>query len=140
MKKKVRVNNDKIKKLVSEKLKKDGTFVHESKIDRAIRQYLQERKESLDPENAPENKGFSDKALKTFDDMASSLYDIVEDLMIIQAKEPDVLADDLPEMSSEEYIGQLVEQLEAIIEAIEHLRDFEPEEKDDNIDMDLDSD
>ena len=132
MKKKVRVNNDKIKKLVSEKLKKDGTFVHESKIDKAIKQYLQERKESLDPENAPENnqKGFSGKALKTFEDMASSLYDIVEDLMIIQTKEPDVLVETHPEeMYSESYIEQVVNQLELIIEAIEHLRDFEPEEE-----------
>jgi hypothetical protein len=134
MKKKVRFNNEKFKKLISEKLKKDGTFVHESKIDKAIKQYLKERKEDLDPENAPETKGFSDKALKAFGDMSSSLYDIVEDLMIIQTKEPDVLADDWPETSSEDYIGQVVDQLESIIEAIEHLRDFKPEKDDINLD------
>lgn len=127
--KKVRINNDKVKKLVSEKLEKDGTFVHETKIDKAIKEYLRERKENLDSEGAPEQQNvFSDKAKEAFNDMASALYDIVEDLMVIQTKEGDVLADDYTETSAEEYIGDLVNQIEAVIEAIEHLRDFEPEQ------------
>ena len=134
MKKRVRINNDKVKKLVSEKLKKDGTFVHESKIDRAIIEYLRERKENLDPENAPEQQNvFSQKAKEAFDDMASALYDIVEDLMVIQTKEGDVMADDYPEMLADEYINQLVNQIELVIEAVEHLRDFEPEQEDSEI-------
>jgi hypothetical protein len=133
MKKRVRINNDKVKKLVSEKLKKDGTFVHESKIDRAIIEYLRERKENLDIENTPEQQNvFSEKAKEAFDDMASALYDIVEDLMVIQTKEGDVMADDYPEMSADEYINQLVNQIELVIEAVEHLRDFEPEEQEDS--------
>lgn len=133
MKKRVRINNDKVKKLVSEKLKKDGTFVHESKIDKAIIEYLRERKENLDPENAPEQQNvFSEKAKEAFDDMASALYDIVEDLMVIQTKEGDVMADDYPEMSADEYINQLVNQIELVIEAVEHLRDFIPEEQEDS--------
>jgi len=132
MKKKVRVNNQKIKNLVSEKLKKDGTFVHESKIDKAIREYLQERKEGLDSDDMPKEKVFTEKAKKTFDDMASSLYDIVEDLMIIQTKEPDVLVESYPEeMYSETFIEQIVDQLELIIESLEYLRDVEPIEDED---------
>lgn len=133
MKKRVRINNDKVKKLVSEKLKKDGTFVHESKIDRAIIEYLRERKENLDPENAPEQQNvFSEKAKEAFDDMASALYDIVEDLMVIQTKEGDVMTDDYPEGYADEYINQLVNQIELVIEAVEHLRDFIPEEQEDS--------
>lgn len=134
MEKRVRINNDKVKKLVSEKLKQDGTFVHESKIDKAIKQYLNERKEGLDPENAPEyeEKKFSDRAKKSFGDMTKALYDIVEDLMIIQTKEPDVLVDIHPEeVYSEGYIEQVVNQLELIIEHLEYLEGFDPEDFED---------
>ena len=42
-------------------------------------------------------------------------------------KEGDVLVEDYPkEVLAEEYISELVNQMELIIEAIEHLRDFEP--------------
>lgn len=134
MKKRVRINNDRVKKLVSEKLKQDGTFVHESKIDKAIKQYLSERKEGLDPEDAPEyeEKNFSDRAKKSFGDMTKALYDIVEDLMIIQTKEPDVLVDVHPEeVYSEGYIEQVVNQLELIIEHLEYLEGFSPEDFED---------
>ena len=134
MKKRVRINNDKVKKLVSEKLKQGGTFVHESKIDKAIKQYLSERKEGLDPENAPEyeEKNFSDRAKKSFSYMTKSLYYIVEDLMIIQTKEPDVLVDMYPEeVYSEGYIEEVVNQLELIIEHLEYLEGFNPEDFED---------
>jgi hypothetical protein len=134
MKKRVRINNDKVKKLVSEKLKQGGTFVHESKIDKAIKQYLSERKEGLDPENAPEyeEKNFSDRARKSFSDMTKALYDIVEDLMIIQAKEPDVLVDMYPEeVYSEGYIEEVVNQLELIIEHLEYLEGLNQEDFED---------
>jgi hypothetical protein len=128
MKKRVRINNDKVKKLVNEKLKQDGTFVHESKIDKAIKQYLNERKEGLDPEDAPEyeEKNFSERVKKSFGDMNKALYDIVEDLMIIQTKEPDVLVDMYPEeVYSESYIGEVVNQLEIIIEHLEYLESLD---------------
>lgn len=128
MKKSVRINNDKVKKLVNEKLKQDGTFVHESKIDKAIKQYLNERKEGLDPEDAPEyeEKNFSERVKKSFGDMNKALYDIVEDLMIIQTKEPDVLVDMYPEeVYSESYIGEVVNQLEIIIEHLEYLESLD---------------
>jgi hypothetical protein len=128
MKKSVRINNDKVKKLVNEKLKQDGTFVHESKIDKAIRQYLNERKEGLDPEDTPEyeEKNFSERVKKSFGDMNKALYDIVEDLMIIQTKEPDVLVDMYPEeVYSESYIGEVVNQLEIIIEHLEYLESLD---------------
>jgi hypothetical protein len=138
MKKSVRINNDKVKKLVNEKLKQDGTFVHESKIDKAIRQYLNERKEGLDPEDAPEyeEKNFSERVKKSFGDMNKALYDIVEDLMIIQTKEPDVLVDMYPEeVYSESYIGEVVNQLEIIIEHLEYLESLDQSDFEDFINV-----
>jgi len=101
----------------------------ESKIDKAIKEYLKERRESLDPENAPEQIVFSQKARETFDEMSIALTEIIEDLMVIQTKEGDVIAEDYPEpKTADEFITELVNQIELVIEAIEHLRDFEPEE------------
>lgn len=134
MKKKIRFSNDKIKKIVNEKLEKDGTFVDDSKIDKVIKKYLNERKEGLDPENAPEYEEmvFSARAKKSFNNMNKALYDIVEDLMIIQTKEPDVLVDMYPdEVYSEGYIEQIVNQLELIIEHIEYLEGLDPEDFED---------
>lgn len=133
MKKKIRFSNDKIKKIVNEKLEKDGTFVDDSKIDKVIKKYLNERKEGLDPENAPaEEMVFSDRAKKSFNNMNKALYDIVEDLMIIQTKEPDVLVDMYPEeVYSEGYLEQIVNQLELIIEHIEYLEGLDPEDFED---------
>jgi hypothetical protein len=129
MKKKIRINNDEIKKLVNQKLKQDGNSVNESKIDKAIKQYLLERKEGdTDPNSEPEIVEFTPKAKKTFAEMVESLYDIVEDIMIIQAKEPDVLVDVQPETYSEAYLGQLADSIEGLIEHLEFLRDFESED------------
>ena len=128
MKKKIRINDDGIKKLVNQKLKQDGTSIHESKIDEAIKQYLLERKEGDMNPDSGETVEFTPKAKKTFAEMVESLYDIVEDLMIIQAKEPDVLVDIQPETYSETYLGQLADSIEGLIEHLEFLRDFESED------------
>jgi hypothetical protein len=64
--------------------------------------------------------------------MTKALYDIVEDLMIIQTKEPDVLVDMYPEeVYSEGYIEEVVNQLELIIEHLEYLEGFNPEDFED---------
>lgn len=126
MKKKIRLDDNDIKKIVKQKLIKDKTFVNESKIDRAIKEYLEKRGEESE-ENLPEKNVFSQKAKESFNDMSRALFDMTEDLMLIQAKEGDVLVEDYPkEVLAEEYISELVNQMELIIEAIEHLRDFEP--------------
>ena len=125
MKKRVKLNNDKVRKLVRERLKQDGTFVRESKIDRAIRQYLKERKE-IDDENLSYNEvtSFSDNAKDAFRDMIHGLSEMVEDLRIIQTKEPDVLVDMYPnEVYAESYLEDLISKLEGIINSVETLRD-----------------
>lgn len=124
MKKRIRLNNDKVKKLVTEKLRQDGTLIQETKIDKAIKQYLTERSEDMDPESTP--TAFSEKAKKTLNDMATALMDIVEDLRIIQTKEPDVLIEMHPkEIYSESYLEELIYDVESVLEHIEYLHGLE---------------
>ena len=127
MKKRVKLNNDKVRKLVRERLKQDGTFVRESKIDRAIRQYLKERKE-IDDENLSYNEvtSFSDNAKDAFRDMIHGLSEMVEDLRIIQTKEPDVLVDMYSEETyAESYLEDLISDMESLISSVEFLRDLD---------------
>lgn len=132
MKKKIRLNNDKVKKLVTEKLRQDGAFIQETKIDKAIKQYLIERTENKDPESTPEATVFSEKAKKTLNDMAIALTDIVEDLRIIQTKEPDVLIEMYPnEIYSEPYLEELIYDVESVLEHIEYLHSLEDMSPDD---------
>lgn len=130
MKKKIRLNRDNVSKIVREKLRRDGNIVSESKIDRAIKQYLRERNEGFDGDYTVEdNTAFSEETRDAFRDMIHGLSEMVEDLRIIQTKEPDVLVDMYPEeVYAEPFLENMVSTLESVIESIEHLRDL-----DDNI-------
>lgn len=128
MKKRVRISNDKVRKLVSERLKRDGTFVHETKIDKAIQQYLRERQEEREgrDEYVEDSMSFSSEARSAFQDMIGGLNEMVEDLRIIQTKEPDVLVDMYPEETyAESYLEGLISNLESVIESLEFLSDLE---------------
>jgi hypothetical protein len=133
MKKRVRLSNDKVRKLVSERLKRDGTFVHETKIDKAIQQYLRERQEERDEvESVNESGDFSPQAKNAFRDMALGLNEMVEDLRIIQTKEPDVLVDMYPEETyAESYLEDLITNFESVIESLEFLSDLTENEDED---------
>ena len=133
MKKRVRLSNDKVRKLVSERLKRDGTFVHETKIDKAIQQYLRERQEERDEvESVSESGDFSPQAKNAFRDMALGLNEMVEDLRIIQTKEPDVLVDMYPEETyAESYLEDLITNFESVIESLEFLSDLTENEDED---------
>ena len=125
MKKRIRLDKEKVKNLVSKKLNKSGTFVNESKIDNAIKKYLIERGDSKDPESASDPE-FSNEAINAFTSMSVALYDIVDDLKLIQTKESDVLVDLYPkEVYSETYLEEIIDNLELIIEAIEYLQDYD---------------
>jgi hypothetical protein len=126
MKKRLVMNNHKIKKIVSEKLKQDGTFIKEDKIDKAIKDYLNERKDNQSDFEGDENS-FSPKAKKAFGDMIRGLNDIVEDLRIIQVKEPDILVDDIPgagEFYSEDAIEEIVNTIESVLDNLEYLKNL----------------
>ena len=126
MEKRIRINKDNVKNLINKRLKKDGTFVNESKIDRAIKQYLKEREEDKDPELSPEDPQFSDKAISAFTSMTIGLYDIVDDLKLIQTQEGDVLVDLYPkEVYAEGYLDEVIQNLELIIESLEYLQDLD---------------
>lgn len=127
MKKRIKLNNDRVRKLVRESLKRDGTFVHESKIDKAIRQYLKERSE-VDNDNLSYDdvSSFSPDTEDAFRDMIHGLNEMIEDLRIIQTKEPDVLVDMYPEETyAESYLENLISNLESIVNSLEFLRDLD---------------
>lgn len=117
MKKRVLVSNDKIRKIVSDKLKKDGTFIKESKIDKAIRDYLNERNEGLEE---TEEDSFSPKAKRAFGEMSIALNDIIEDLRVIQTKEPYVQVD--VDVDGEQAIDTIVNAIEEVLEMIDMLK------------------
>ena len=127
MKKRVKLDNNRVRKLVKERLKRDGTFVHESKIDKAILQYLRERRERDDENLSYEDTmSFSENAKDAFRDMIHGLTEMVEDLRIIQTKEPDVLVDMYPEETyAESYLENLTSNMESIISSVEFLRDLD---------------
>ena len=128
MKKKVRLNNDKVKKIVTEKLRQDGTFVHESKIDLAIKKYLIERQDNTGSDETESVMSFSSEANHSFEQMIEGLYEIVEDLEIIKTKESDVLVDTHPEETySETYLTEVIMTIEQIIDGLEYLRGLEDE-------------
>lgn len=130
MKKRIKLNNDKVRKLVTERLKRDGTFVHGSKIDKAIYQYLRERQEISDENLSYEDvTSFSDEAKDAFRDMIHGLNEMAEDLRIIQTKEPDVLVDMYPEeVYAESYLEDLISNIESLINSVEFLRDLDKNE------------
>jgi len=134
MNKRVRLNNDKVRKLVSERLRRDGTFVHETKIDKAIQSYLRERQERDDREEnqVDDSTDFSSEAKNAFHDMIGGLTEMVEDLRIIQTKEPDVLVEMYPdETYAESYLEEMISNLESVIESLEFLRNMESDKESD---------
>jgi len=125
MKKRVRLDNNKVRKLVNERLKKDGTFVHDTKIDKAIAQYLRERQENINNEEVEREMSFTKESKNTFHDMMVGLNEIIEDLRIIQTKESDVLIDVHPEeLYAETYLEELIYTLESVANSIELLHDL----------------
>ena len=125
MKKRVRLDNNKVRKLVNERLKKDGTFVHSTKIDKAIAQYLRERQENVNNDETESTMSFTKESKNTFHDMMVGLNEIIEDLRIIQTKESDVLIDVHPEeLYAETYLEELIYTLESVANSIELLHDL----------------
>jgi hypothetical protein len=125
MKKRIRLDNDKVRKLVNERLKKDGTFVHDTKIDKAIAQYLRERQENVNNDETESTMSFTKESKNTFHDMMVGLNEIIEDLRIIQTKESDVLIDVHPEeLYAETYLEELIYTLESVANSIELLHDL----------------
>jgi len=117
MKKRMLMDNNKIRKIVSDKLKKDGTFIKESKIDKAIKDYLNERSEGIEDS---ENGSFSPKAKRAFGEMSMALNDIIEDLYIIQTKEPDVEVD--LDINGEQAIDTIIEKIEEVLDMLDMLK------------------
>jgi len=126
MKKRIRLNNDKIKKLVKERLRRDGALIQETKIDKALKRYLSERDEILDDEEPLDSTmDFSDDAKEAFSDMVEGINEMIEDLRIIQTKESDIIVDTYPQDEySEEYLEELIMALESAVQGLEYIQDL----------------
>tara|TARA_R110000803_G_scaffold1618_3_gene5172 strand:+ start:570 stop:896 length:327 start_codon:yes stop_codon:yes gene_type:complete len=107
-----------------ETLERDGVFT-KSKIDSAIDGYLVEREEMLLDDELPieDSYGFNSETNLAFDDMVGGLNDTIEDLGIIRIKEGDVLVD--TDFYSEEYLEDIVSDLESVVERLEYLKGLE---------------
>lgn len=134
MNKKIKLNNNKVRSLVKERLKMDGSFIDESKIDKVIRQYLIERiEQDNDINQTNDNLDFSRNTKKTFNNLVNNLNEIIEDIRIVQTKEPDILIEShSKEIYSESYLEEVVSKLEDIISSVEFLNNLNTNREDDN--------
>jgi hypothetical protein len=123
--KKIKINNNKVMNLVRETLERDGVFVTDSKIDSVIKQYLVERDEMLldDEPHIEDSYSFDDDTKSAFSDMVAGLNDTMEDLNIIKLEEGDVLVD--TDLYSEEYMEDIITDLESVVERLEFLKGLE---------------
>lgn len=121
--KKVKLNNNKVVDIVMETLKRDGVFVTKSKIDKVINSYLVEREEILLDDELPIDDTFSDESKLAFDDMVIGVSGMIEDLSIIQVKEPGIDVGGI-DLYSEDYIESIITDLENILEKLEYIKDL----------------
>jgi hypothetical protein len=116
--------NTKVVNIVMETLERDGVFT-KSKIDSEINGYLVEREEMLldDESHLEDSYRFGPDTIVAFGDMIGGLNDTAEDLNIIRLKEGDVLVD--TDYYSDEYLEDIVTDLESIVERLEFLKGLE---------------
>ena len=120
----IKNNNTNVVNQVMETLERDGVFT-KSKIDSAIDGYLVEREEMLldDESHLEDSYRFGPETNVAFGEMIGGLNDTVEDLNIVRVKEGDVLVD--TDSYSDEYLEDIINDLESVIERLEYLKGLE---------------
>jgi len=129
MKKIKKISKDNIKKLVRDRF--NGIQIKESSIDKAIREYLNERDEEIysTPEVEEDGFTFTEKTNEALGDMAEGIEEMISDLDIITLKEGDILVDTDGEGYSEEYIRDyIITSLEDIVEELQFLKNLNGQE------------
>lgn len=124
------MNNTKVVDIVMETLERDGVFVTKSKIDKVINGYLVEREEMLLDDELPieDSYSFNDETKLAFGDMIGGLNDTIEDLSIVQVKESGIIVDkygDETDLYSEDYLEDIITDLESVVERLEYLKGLE---------------
>lgn len=127
MKKVKKISHNNIKNIVKEHFLNDDYLLPESKIDNIIKEYLSERDEFLEDEDALEDKlSFSKKTSSALRDMLDGLTEMVGDLEVIKEKEGNVLV--YTDEYSDEILENVIQDLEIIIDKISGLTDVNDDE------------
>jgi len=118
MKKKVSLNNKKIKTIIRRTLG-SKLSVSESKIDSIIKEYLSERTEYEYDSDYVEKTTFSPKSIEVLESMSSGINEMLEDLDIIKEKEGDVLV--YNDQYADEVLSYYIRDLQGIMEDLNDL-------------------
>jgi len=118
MKKKVSLNNKKIKTIIQRTLG-SKLSVSESKIDSIIKEYLAERTEYDYDSGYVEKTTFSPKSIEVLESMSSSIGEMLEDLDIIKEKEGEVLV--YTDQYADEVLNYYIRDLKGIMEDLNDL-------------------
>lgn len=128
MKKVKKINQKNIKNIVKEHFLTDNYLLPESKIDSIIKEYLSERDDFLDDENALEDKmDFSKKTSDALSDMLDGLNEMVGDLEVIKEKEGNVLV--YQDEYADEILEDVIQDLEKIVDRINDLTELGDEDQ-----------
>tara|TARA_R110000772_G_scaffold211122_1_gene321779 strand:- start:1141 stop:1554 length:414 start_codon:yes stop_codon:yes gene_type:complete len=127
MKKVKKINHSNIKNIVKEHFLNEKYLLPESRIDSIINEYLSERDEYLDDENSLEDKtNFSSKTSNALGDMVEGINEMLGDLEVIKEKEGNVLV--YQNEYSDEYLEDVIEDLEDVVDRISALTELSDDE------------
>lgn len=133
MKKIKRVSSKNIRNIVKEHFL-DDTNLPEHKIDSIIKEYLKERDEILDDEYPlGDEYEFSPKTNEALSDMVDGLSEMLDDLDIIKEKEGNVILSD--GSYADEYIENVISDLNFIIEDLNFLTKLKDNREDEDLDL-----
>ena len=97
----------------------------ESKIDNIIKEYLSERDEYLD-DPLEDKLDFSKKTSNALGDMVEGINEMLGDLEVIKEKEGNVLV--YQNEYSDEYLEDVIEDLEGVVDRISALTELSDDE------------
>jgi len=123
MKKVKKISHTNIKNIVKSHFVNENNVLPESKIDSIIKEYLSERDDFLDDENALNDKtSFSTKTSNALGDMVEGINEMLGDLEVIKEKEGNVLV--YQNEYSDEYLEDVIQDLEKIVDRIKDLTEL----------------
>jgi hypothetical protein len=125
MKKVKKINHSNIKNIVKEHFLNDNYLLPESKIDNIIKEYLSERDEYLD-DPLEDKLDFSKKTSNALGDMVEGINEMLGDLEVIKEKEGNVLV--YQNEYSDEYLEDVIEDLEGVVDRISALTELSDDE------------
>jgi len=124
MKKVKKIKHNNIKNIVKEHFTNENRLLSESKIDSIIKEYLSERDDFLDDDEALNDKtSFNKKTTEALNDMLDGLNEMVGDLEVIKGKEGNVLV--YQDEYADEILEDIIQDLEKIVDRIDDLTELD---------------